>query len=227
MRNEEAAVSSRRPGLVWDTLTAAETRRVARHVIGTMLGVLLFAGALSLSDYIQFRTRMPGYIVLYWFPALMAGRALAGYRGSGLIVSAVGGSFTNVLHPTLDGSAVGFVLAGLVVEGLMLLARQSPAAWMCVIIGMAASLGRMAPKVAIILTAGSTPHHSRMTLPFMLQSYLLFGGLAGLIYLAGRYAGQKARARMAPEKPQSDSGFASIELIILAAVVSVLAALHA
>jgi hypothetical protein len=206
MRNEEAAVSGRRPGSVWGTLTAAETRRVARYVLGTILGVLLFTGALSVSSYIQFSVRMPGYIVLYWFPALMAGRALAGYRGSGLIVSSVGGSFTGMFHPTIDSSTVGFALAGFAVEGVMFLARQDPAAWMCIVMGMAASLGKLVPKVAIILTAGSTPHHSRATLPFMLQTYLLFGGLAGLIYLAGRYAGREAQSRISSPKSGSDPG---------------------
>jgi hypothetical protein len=167
---------------------------------------MLFAGALMISDYIQFRTRMPGNIVLYWFPALMAGRAMAGYRGSGLVVSSIGGSFTGMFHPTIDSATVGFALAGLAVEGIMFLARQNPAAWICIVMGMAASLGKMMPKVAIVLTAGSTPHHNRTTLPFMLQSYLLFGGVAGLIYLIGRYAGLKAKKRILSNQSRIDSG---------------------
>jgi hypothetical protein len=227
MRDEEAVVSGRRSGFVWDTLTTAEKLRIARYVFGTILGVLLFTGALSVSGYVQFSTRMPGYIVLYWFPALMAGRALAGYRGSGLIVSSVGGSFTGMFHPTVDSSTIGYMLAGLAVEGLMILASQDPAAWMCIIIGMAASLGKLVPKVAIIFTAGTTPHHSSATLPFMLRSYLLFGGLAGLIYVAGRYTARKAQARISPEQKRSDSGFASVALILLVAAVGMLAALYA
>lgn len=200
MDNEEVVVSGRRSWLAWGALTPAEQRQIARCVLGTIFGVLLFTGVLRINEYIQFSVRMPGYIVLYWFPGLMAGRAIAGYRGSGLIVSTVGGSFTGMFHPTIDSTTVGFALAGLAVEGIMFLVGQNPAAWMCIVMGMAASLAKLVPKVAIILTAGSTPHHSRVTLPFMLQSYLLFGGLAGLIYLIGRCTARKAQARIAAGK---------------------------
>ncbi len=227
MKNEEAVVSGRRPASIWGALTPAEQRQIARYVLGTIFGVLLFTGVLRINEYIQFSVRMPGYIVLYWFPGLMAGRALAGYRGSGLIVSTVGGSFTGMFHPTIDSTTVGFALAGLAVEGIMFLAGQNPAAWVCVVMGMAASIGKWLPKVAIILTAGATPHHSRTTLPFMLQSYLLFGGLAGLIYLGGRFAGRKAQARMSSEKSGNDSGFAAIELLVIISMMTVFAALYA
>jgi len=208
MSNEDAAAASRRTGLL-GALAPSDMRRLAWYAVRTLLGVLLFAGALSVSDIIQFHTRMPGYIVLYWFPGLMAGRALAGYRGSGLIVGMGGGMLANGVHPTVDDSFFGFALAAFIVEGIMYLASQSPAAWLCVVLGMAASIGKLIPKVAVILMAGATPHHNRMTIPFMLQTYLLFGGMAGLIYLAGRYTARKAQSCLSSRDSKSDSGSTS------------------
>jgi len=109
----------------------------------------------------------------------------------------------------------------------MFLVRQKPAAWLCVLAGMAAGLGKMAPKVAIILTAGATPHHNRTTLPFMLQSYLLFGGLAGIVYLGGLYLGRKAKSRISSAKSGGGSGFASLELLVMISMLAVLASLYA
>jgi len=194
MSKEEAA---RQDGFTGTALAPASGRLAARYVVGTLLGVLLFAAALQTTELIQFHVRMPGYIVLYWFPALMAGRALSGYRGSSIIVGAGGGLLTNVYHPAAE-PIVEFALAALAVEGFMLLIRQKPNAWLGILMGMLASVGKMLPKVALILVAGATPHHNLSTLPYMLESYLIFGALAGVIYAGGLYAARKARSRIAP-----------------------------
>jgi hypothetical protein len=199
MRNEEVV---RQPELAGIALTPAEKRRIVWHVIGTVLGALFFAAVLMVPDVIQFRVRMPGHVVLFWFPALMVGRALSGYRGSSIIVSTGGGMLANALHPSVDSSIVGFVLAAFAVEGIMLLIRQNPTAMLGILIGMAASIGKMIPKVAVVLTAGATPHHNWTTLPFMLESYLLFGALAGVIYVGGLLLGRKAQSRISSAKSQ-------------------------
>ena len=199
MGRDEEVIGGLRPVFFGGALAPAKERRIARYFIGTVFGALVFATALMLSDMIQFRVRMPGHMVLYWFPALMAGRALSGYRGSGMIVSTAGGMLANVYHPAAI-SIVEFALAAFVVEGIMLLIGQNPNAWLGILVGMAASLGKMAPKVAVILTAGSTPHYTWTTLPSLLESYLLFGALAGVIYAGGLYVGRKARSRFYDRK---------------------------
>lgn len=193
MRNAEAVG---RPGQGWIALTSAERRRIAWHVFGSAVGMLLFAMALLAPDVIQFRMRMPGHIALYWFPALMAGRALSGYRGSSILVGAGGGMLANAWHPSVDSGIVGFVLAALAVEGILFLMRQPPTVIVGVLTGIAASLGKMIPKVATILTVGATPHHTWTTLPFMLESYVLFGALAGGIYAGGAFLGRRARSHL-------------------------------
>jgi len=197
---------------------------IVRRLTGTVLGMLVFASALLLAD--ASNLRMPGHIVVFWFPALMVGRALSGYLGSGLVISGAGGGFVNLYHPATDADVFGLVLAALVVEGIMLLTRQKPSAWTGIVMGIAADLGKMLPKLAVILAGSSTPHHNRVTLPYMLASYILFGAIAGCIYVAGRYAQRKAGDRLRSGRSGENSGMALTGLLAVIALAGVLVILH-
>lgn len=196
-----------------------------RRLTGTALGMLVFASALLLAD--ASNLRMPGHIVVFWFPALMAGRALSGYLGSGLVISGAGGGLVNIYHPATDADVLGLVLAALVVEGVMMLTGQKPSAWTGIVMGIAADLGKMLPKLAVILAGSSTPHHSRVTLPYMLASYIVFGAVAGCIYVAGRYAQKKAWDRLRSRASDANSGRALTGLLVVIALAGVLVFLHA
>ncbi len=206
-------------------LIPEKSSTITRSLVGTLLGILVFAAAVLLSD--ASHMKMPGHIVLFWFPALMAGRALSGYRGSGLVISAIGGGLANAYHPPAGADVLGFVLAALVVEGVMLLARQNPSAVIGIFLGITAALGKMLPKVAVIMVGGATPNHNRMTLPFMLASYVLFGALAGVIYVVGRYLRRKAGSRISFGQSRDDSGFASLGLLLVLSGMGILVALYA
>jgi len=193
MRNEEVIAQDPAPGFFKETMAASKHAKIALHVMGTLLGALLFAAALLLAGTTHLG--MPGHIVVFWMPALMAGRALGGYRGSGIFVGTGGAMLANVNRLVIDGDLLGFVLAAVVVEAVMLAARQNPSVVVAIFVGIAASLGKMIPKVAAVLFAGGTPHHNRSTLPFMLGAYLLFGVVAGVIYAGGRYVKRKMEAK--------------------------------
>lgn len=204
------------PGAVSDSAEVAfkynQNAVIVRRLTGTILGMLVFASALLLAD--ASHLRMPGHIVIFWFPALMAGRALSGYRGSSLLISGAGGGIVNIYHPATDADVSGLLLAALVVEGIMLLARQKPSVWTGIVMGIAADLGKMLPKLAVILAGSSTPHHNRVTLPYMLASYIVFGAVAGCLYVAGRYAWNKARGHRRSGGSGEDSGSALTSLLV-------------
>lgn len=200
MRNEEAVGQ---PGHAGIAFTPAEKRRIALHVVGTVVGMLLFSAALIAPDLIQFRVRMPGHIVLYWFPALMAGRALSGYRGGSVVVGTGGSLLAGTFQHSLDGSMGGFVIAAFVIEGFLFLVHQRATLTLAVLLGVAASLGKMLPKLAEVLLAGATPHHTFSTLPFMFESYVLFGALAGIVYAGGLFAGRTLQSHFSPRTPPS------------------------
>lgn len=199
-------------------------RAVARPLVGTILGILVFAAALVAADASYMR--MPGHIVLFWFPALMAGRALSGYRGSGLIVSAAGGGLVNVWLPVANVDVLGFLLAAGVVEGVTLLLKRNSSVLAGIFMGLMAALGKMIPKLAIILAGASTPHHNRMTLPYMLSSYILFGALAGGIYVAGRFLVRKVGPRIFSGGDRDESGAALLLLLVMVSIAGALILLH-
>lgn len=197
---------------------------IVRRLTGTILGMLVFASALLLAD--ASHLRMPGHIVMFWFPALMAGRALSGYLGSGLIISGAGGGIVNLYHPATDADVFGLLLAALVVEGVMLLVRQKPSVWTGIVLGIAADLGKMLPKLAVILAGASTPHHNRVTLPYMLASYIVFGAVAGCLYVAGRYAWNKARGHHRSGGSDVNAGHALTAVLVFFSLVAFLVLLH-
>ncbi|OQB36911.1 MAG: hypothetical protein BWY09_01755 [Candidatus Hydrogenedentes bacterium ADurb.Bin179] len=205
-------------------LIPEKSSTVTRSLIGTLLGILVFAAAVLLSD--ASHMKMPGHIVLLWFPALMAGRALSGYKGSGLLISAIGGGLANAYHPPMGADVLGFVLAALVVEGTLLPARREPSAVVGIFLGLAAALGKMLPKLAVIMVGGATPNHNRMTLPFMFASYVLFGALAGVIYVVGRYLKRKAASRISSAPSHDTSGVAWLGVLFAISTIGILAVLY-
>lgn len=222
MEENKVVLAHQEPRPVEAVFVPEKSYSLARHIAGTVLGILVFATAILLSD--ASNLRMPGHIVVFWFPALMAGRALSGYRGSGLVISALGGGLVNVYHPPVGADVLGFVLAALVVEGVLLLVRQNPSVVIGIFLGIAADFGKLLPKLAVIMAGGSTPHHNRMTLPYMLASYALFGAVAGILYVVGRYGKRKAAARIAATASRDDSGFVLIWLLLLISILGLLVA---
>lgn len=163
-------------------MAVAREYEIPLRLVKTSLAVVVFAAALAISSGTHFR--LPGHSIVLWMPALMAGRALCGYRGSALAISACGGVWINVSRVAPDGRVFGYLLAALAIEGVLILIHKGPGFILGILMGMLANLGKMLPKVATVLLAGGTPHHSRATLPYMLTSYLVFGALAGFVCVA-------------------------------------------
>jgi len=224
MENKDKVTGSQATPCAEAALIPEKSATSARYLIGTLLGILVFAAAVLISD--ASHMKMPGHIVVFWFPALMAGRALSGYRGSGLVITALGGGLANVYHPPVGADMAGFVLAALVVEGIMLLARQEPSIVVGIFTGIAADLGKLLPKLAVIVAGGATPNHNRATLTFMVASYVLFGAAAGVLYVADRHLKRRAGARISSKTSRGDSGFVRAGLLFWVSVISVLAALY-
>lgn len=225
MEDKHVLLSAGEPQPVEAVFVPEKSHAIARHLAGTLLGVLVFAAAVLLSD--ASHMRLPGHIIIFWFPALMAGRALSGYKGSGLAISALGGGLVNVYHPPVGADVPGFILAALVVEAILLLVRQKPSVIVGIFLGIAADFGKLLPKLAIILAGGATPHHNRITLPYMLASYVLFGALAGVIYVAGRYLKEKTASRLSSTPSRDNSGFARVGLLLIVFLIGILALTYA
>ncbi len=225
MKDKNVVLVDREPQPVDAVFVPEKSYAIARHVVGTILGILVFAAAVLLSD--ASHLKMPGHIVVLWFPALMAGRALSNYRGSGIIISAIGGGMANAYHPPVGADVLGFVLAAVVVEGIMLLVHQKPSAVVGIFTGVAADLGKLLPKLAVILLGGATPNHNRATLSFMVASYIVFGAVAGIIYVVGRYLKRRAGSRISSVQSRDDSGFASLGLLLTLSITGILVALYA
>lgn len=224
MHDKSIVTNNQGPQSVGAILESEQYPARVRQIAGTILGTLVFAAALLLAD--MSHLRMPGHIVVFWFPALMAGRALSGYTGSGLIISAAGCGMVNLYHPAAGADVFGFALAAVVVEGIMALARQNPSALLGISMAIAAVLGKMLPKVAIILTGSATPHHNRVTLPGMLASYIVFGTLAGVIYVGARYLKRKMGPRFEVPSREDDSGSALVGLLVCVSILGILVTLH-
>lgn len=224
MEEKKIVVSEQGSGIMEPSYAVEHSYPIARPLVGTILGILVFAAAIVAAD--ASHMRLPGHIVVFWFPALMAGRALSGYRGSGLLISALGGGLVNAWLPVANVDVPGFMLAAVVAEGLMLLLKQNPSVLAGIFLGIAVSLGKLLPKLAVILAGSSTPNHNRMSLPFMLSSYVLFGALAGGIYVGGLLLARKAGPRVFSGKDRDNSGAALFGLLIVVAVAGVMAALY-
>jgi hypothetical protein len=188
MQDETPKTSERiEPAVIGDQSEHA----VTRLVVATVLWSVIFAVATAAGG--AFRLGLPGHSVVFWLPALFMARKFCGYRGSSLIVCSGGGLMAMTPHPAFDGRIVGWILGAVVVEAVMILVDEGPGFFIGFLMGMAANLGKMAPKVVTIIAMGHTPRHNKQTLPFMLVSYLLFGAIAGLISVSAWKGTRKLR----------------------------------
>ncbi len=155
---------------------------VARRVTATVLWSVLFAVAVIAGA--AFHLRIPGHSVVFWLPTLFLSRRFCGYRGSSLAVCSGGGLMAMTPLRVFDGRIVGWILGAVAVEITFMLVREGPGFFVGILMGMAANLGKIVPKVVTIAAVGATPNHNRQTLPFMVVSYLICGAIAGLISVA-------------------------------------------
>lgn len=173
----------------------SDEHAMSRRIVATVLCSILFAMAAAVGRTLHLG--MPGHSVVFWLPSLFLARRFCGYRGSGFIVSTGGGLMAMAPRPAFDGRVAGWLLGAVVVETVMILTDDGPGFFIGLLMGIAANLGKMAPKVITILTVGATPRHNKATLPFMLVSYLLFGAIAGLISVSAWKGARKLRKKRA------------------------------